>query len=381
MKKTEVSNAADYKSVKLVTSSFFVLIVGIVLLLDFTSLSPGISGLKTHDKREIEFKNYEDAEVITAVLARVMNAIALQRDLLNGTITAKELIYETLGVQNSSLLDQINQTKVINSINDIILFDFSMSRPMGMIDEITELLDDKLWSHNHFNLTKPPIINTSTPFDANDFLIYYNEINEINSIFTAIVEELKKESGDINKTYEHVMELVNILGAIQRTVSRKKPNKKIKELVKSLEGVDLLVSNFERYQLLMNNLNERVASLQPSAKIIESLLNSDDRKRIEEQLLIINGLTNTTAKIVDDEALIGFPKGSTDMKTLPKVLKSRDPVFCSTEFFVHESQPNYYQPSSSTEQSVEPEEPVVIPENDISIEKTVDVVAHEDTYY
>uniref|UniRef100_A0A8R1ILH8 Uncharacterized protein n=1 Tax=Caenorhabditis japonica TaxID=281687 RepID=A0A8R1ILH8_CAEJA len=35
----------------------------------------------------------------------------------------------------------------------------------------------------------------------------------------------------------------------------------------------------------------------------------------------------------------------------------------------------------STEQSVEPEEPVVIPENDISIEKTVDVVAHEDTFY
>uniref|UniRef100_A0A8R1EJT1 Uncharacterized protein n=1 Tax=Caenorhabditis japonica TaxID=281687 RepID=A0A8R1EJT1_CAEJA len=34
-----------------------------------------------------------------------------------------------------------------------------------------------------------------------------------------------------------------------------------------------------------------------------------------------------------------------------------------------------------TEQSVEPEEPVVIPENDISIEKTVDVVAHEDTFY
>uniref|UniRef100_A0A8R1IR29 Uncharacterized protein n=1 Tax=Caenorhabditis japonica TaxID=281687 RepID=A0A8R1IR29_CAEJA len=39
--------------------------------------------------------------------------------------------------------------------------------------------------------------------------------------------------------------------------------------------------------------------------------------------MIINGLTNSTAKIVDDEALIGFPKGSTDMKTLPKVLKSR----------------------------------------------------------
>uniref|UniRef100_A0A8R1IJL3 Uncharacterized protein n=1 Tax=Caenorhabditis japonica TaxID=281687 RepID=A0A8R1IJL3_CAEJA len=58
-----------------------------------------------------------------------------------------------------------------------------------------------------------------------------------------------------------------------------------------------------------------------------------------------------------------------------------DPVFRSTEFFVHESQPNYYQPSSSTEQSVEPEEPVVIPENDMSIEKTVDVVADEYTYY
>uniref|UniRef100_A0A8R1HNR9 Uncharacterized protein n=1 Tax=Caenorhabditis japonica TaxID=281687 RepID=A0A8R1HNR9_CAEJA len=52
-----------------------------------------------------------------------------------------------------------------------------------------------------------------------------------------------------------------------------------------------------------------------------------------------------------------------------KILLKRDPVFRSTEFFVHESQPNYYQPSSSTEQSVEPEEPVVIPENDISIEK------------
>uniref|UniRef100_A0A8R1IK25 Uncharacterized protein n=1 Tax=Caenorhabditis japonica TaxID=281687 RepID=A0A8R1IK25_CAEJA len=64
-----------------------------------------------------------------------------------------------------------------------------------------------------------------------------------------------------------------------------------------------------------------------------------------------------------------------------KILLKRDPVFRSTEFFVHESQPNYYQPSSSTEQSVEPEEPVVIPENDISIEKAVDVVAHEDTYY
>uniref|UniRef100_A0A8R1DR65 Uncharacterized protein n=2 Tax=Caenorhabditis japonica TaxID=281687 RepID=A0A8R1DR65_CAEJA len=64
-----------------------------------------------------------------------------------------------------------------------------------------------------------------------------------------------------------------------------------------------------------------------------------------------------------------------------KILLKRDPVFRSTKFFVHESQPNYYQPSSSTEQSVKQEEPVVIPENDISIEKTVDVVAHEDTYY
>uniref|UniRef100_A0A8R1DQE8 Uncharacterized protein n=1 Tax=Caenorhabditis japonica TaxID=281687 RepID=A0A8R1DQE8_CAEJA len=64
-----------------------------------------------------------------------------------------------------------------------------------------------------------------------------------------------------------------------------------------------------------------------------------------------------------------------------KILLKRDPVFRSTEFFVHESQPNYYQPSSSTEQSVEPEEPVVIPENDMSIEKTVDVVADEYTYY
>uniref|UniRef100_A0A8R1EEJ8 Uncharacterized protein n=1 Tax=Caenorhabditis japonica TaxID=281687 RepID=A0A8R1EEJ8_CAEJA len=64
-----------------------------------------------------------------------------------------------------------------------------------------------------------------------------------------------------------------------------------------------------------------------------------------------------------------------------KILLKRDPVFRSTELFVHETQPNYYQPSSSTEQSMEPEEPVVIPENDISIEKTVDVVAHEDTFY
>uniref|UniRef100_A0A8R1EN22 Uncharacterized protein n=1 Tax=Caenorhabditis japonica TaxID=281687 RepID=A0A8R1EN22_CAEJA len=64
-----------------------------------------------------------------------------------------------------------------------------------------------------------------------------------------------------------------------------------------------------------------------------------------------------------------------------KILLKRDPVFRSTEFFVHESQPSYYQPSSSTEQSVKQEEPVVLPENDISIEKTVDVVAHEDTYY
>uniref|UniRef100_A0A8R1DH58 Uncharacterized protein n=1 Tax=Caenorhabditis japonica TaxID=281687 RepID=A0A8R1DH58_CAEJA len=68
--------------------------------------------------------------------------------------------------------------------------------------------------------------------------------------------------------------------------------------------------------------------------------------------------------------------------SVPSVLRNYiDPVFRSTKFFVHESQPNYYQPSSSTEQSVEPEEPVVIPENDISIEKTVDVVAHEDTCY
>uniref|UniRef100_A0A8R1EPC9 Uncharacterized protein n=1 Tax=Caenorhabditis japonica TaxID=281687 RepID=A0A8R1EPC9_CAEJA len=58
-----------------------------------------------------------------------------------------------------------------------------------------------------------------------------------------------------------------------------------------------------------------------------------------------------------------------------KILQKKDPVFRSTEFFVHET-----QPSSSTEQSVEPEEPVVIPENDISIEQTVDVVAYEDTY-
>uniref|UniRef100_A0A8R1HRG7 Uncharacterized protein n=1 Tax=Caenorhabditis japonica TaxID=281687 RepID=A0A8R1HRG7_CAEJA len=70
-----------------------------------------------------------------------------------------------------------------------------------------------------------------------------------------------------------------------------------------------------------------------------------------------------------------------DMLEEFKILLKRDPVFRSTKFFVHESQPNYYQPSSSTEQSVKPEEPVVIPENDISIEKTVDVVAHEDTYY
>uniref|UniRef100_A0A8R1EPE7 WSN domain-containing protein n=1 Tax=Caenorhabditis japonica TaxID=281687 RepID=A0A8R1EPE7_CAEJA len=328
MKKIDVSNTANYKNVKLVTSSLLVLIVGIVLLQDFTSLTPGISGLKTHDKRDVEFKNYEDAEVIMAVLARVMNAIALQRDLLNGTTTAKELIYETLGVQNSSLLDQINQTKVRNAINDIMLLDSSMSRPMGMINEITELLDDKLWSHSHFNLTEPPIINISTPFDAEGFHVYYHLIDDFNSTFTAIVEESKKQNFNDSKIYENVEELKNILSKINQIEDTKNPNKKIKELVKSLEGVDLLVSKFERYQLLiyrsfLNDLNERVGSLQPPVKIIESWLNSGDHKRIEEQLMIIDALTNTTAKIVDDEALIGFPKGSTDMKTLPKVLKNR----------------------------------------------------------
>uniref|UniRef100_A0A8R1I5J2 WSN domain-containing protein n=1 Tax=Caenorhabditis japonica TaxID=281687 RepID=A0A8R1I5J2_CAEJA len=316
MKKTDDSSTA--KNGKLFKSSVVVLIVAIFMFLQH----PGFSGQKVQSKRNYEFKNYEDVEKKTAALASVMNAIALHSELLNGTGTARKVLSEALGVQDDSLFDLINQTNIRDVVNSIAFFDASIHQPMRIIKEIPEYLD-KLSLHNSINLAGPPISNMlpSLIGISEEILGIFTDIHNINITMISIVDEIKKPSWDDEVVLDSVMNLRINVGDV--FIKRRRVEKK-----KVVESLNLFVWDFEQYQLRMdfiflNNLNKGLDSLQHSATKIQAWLNSGDHKRIAKQLKIVNGLTSTTAKILDNEALIGFPQGSRDLKKLPKYLKSK----------------------------------------------------------
>uniref|UniRef100_A0A8R1EGY3 WSN domain-containing protein n=1 Tax=Caenorhabditis japonica TaxID=281687 RepID=A0A8R1EGY3_CAEJA len=60
---------------------------------------------KTEYKRSNDRNTTNTVEEKTAALARLMNAISLQNEFNDGTVTMKEVMSEALDVRNSTLLD------------------------------------------------------------------------------------------------------------------------------------------------------------------------------------------------------------------------------------------------------------------------------------
>uniref|UniRef100_A0A8R1EBQ9 WSN domain-containing protein n=1 Tax=Caenorhabditis japonica TaxID=281687 RepID=A0A8R1EBQ9_CAEJA len=95
---------------------------------------------KSENEPSKNLNTLNTSEEKTASLARMMNAIALQNEFNDGSVTMKEVMAEALDVRNSTLLDSIDEKDSRVAGKAVKTVDLITARPAQTINKTTEKL-------------------------------------------------------------------------------------------------------------------------------------------------------------------------------------------------------------------------------------------------
>uniref|UniRef100_A0A8R1I8H0 Domain of unknown function WSN domain-containing protein n=1 Tax=Caenorhabditis japonica TaxID=281687 RepID=A0A8R1I8H0_CAEJA len=228
----------------------------------------------------------------------------------------KKVIIEALDVGEPYLIESINKTEVENVINTINQLDLLATQSRNTIADFKKLFD-KLGFCN----------NTTVPdrqlffFKTSNF--HFEDVPRVAENMSINLDRLIKGiKSPHTKNYPELLE--NSVIAFKKYEFRLRElelTKNIEYLVNSWKSARLFILDIDFYQLITDQtysmrLIKSLNDLQ--ATFIGGLTNCEHIKFIVEQFEAINSLVNKTAHISEKRALVGFPQGAEDIKTLSK---------------------------------------------------------------
>uniref|UniRef100_A0A8R1IR00 WSN domain-containing protein n=1 Tax=Caenorhabditis japonica TaxID=281687 RepID=A0A8R1IR00_CAEJA len=262
------------------------------------------------------------SEEKTASLARMMNAIALQNEFNDGSVTMKEVMAEALDVRNSTLLDSIDEKDSRVAGKAVKTVDLITARPAQMINKTTDKLKKVLFLGDSTSHSS----SISQMFSSlNDFNI---DLSSISSSVGRSVQSLKNLSQEINSSNPkfdmavgHFSEFYHPFLTIPTDVNNLKKKYISIQNFETLKDLRSFVVDFEQYQLLtnetfLNNLKTSLNSLLSSISTIKSWLDAKNKHHAIKILDDINTILAPSVFGYEKKLLIGFPNGSKDLATL-----------------------------------------------------------------
>uniref|UniRef100_A0A8R1HXG3 WSN domain-containing protein n=1 Tax=Caenorhabditis japonica TaxID=281687 RepID=A0A8R1HXG3_CAEJA len=278
---------------------------------------------KSENNSSKDLNTLNTAEEKTAALVRLMNAIALQNEFNDGSVTMKEVMAEALDVRNSTLLDSIDEEDSRVAVEAVKTVDLITARPAQTINETTEKLSKVLLLGDSTSHSS----SISQMFSSlNNFNI---DLSSISSSVGRSVQSLKNLSQEINSSnpkfdmaVEHFTFFHSpMLSAHSEHLTTLKKNNISIQNFKTLEDLRSFVVDFEQYQLLtseifLNNLKTSLNSLLSSISTIKSWLDAKNKHHAIKMLDDINTVLAPSVFGYDKNLLVGFPKGSKDFATL-----------------------------------------------------------------
>uniref|UniRef100_A0A8R1IXN6 WSN domain-containing protein n=1 Tax=Caenorhabditis japonica TaxID=281687 RepID=A0A8R1IXN6_CAEJA len=231
----------------------------------------------------------------TAALARLMNAISLQNEFNDGSVTMKEVMAEALDVRNSTLLDSIDEKDSRVAGKAVKTVDLITARPAQTINKTTQKLSNVLLLGDSTSHSS----SISQMFSSlNDFDI---DLSTISSSVGQSVQNLHNLSQEINSSnpkfdmaVEHFTYFHSpMLSAYREHLTTLKKNNISIQNFKTLEDLRSFVVDFEQYQLLtseifLNNLKTSLNSLLSSISTIKSWLDAKNKHHAIKMLDDIN---------------------------------------------------------------------------------------------
>uniref|UniRef100_A0A8R1I0K4 WSN domain-containing protein n=1 Tax=Caenorhabditis japonica TaxID=281687 RepID=A0A8R1I0K4_CAEJA len=320
-KETGMSHGATGYKLKLFYVVLVLLVMGVLIF--FHVLFP-----KSEYNASNDLETMKTIERKTATLARLMNAISLQNEINDGSVTMKEVMAEALDVRNSTLLDILNDKEFRVAVKAMKTVDSITSRPAHVINETTE------------NLNKILLLGNSTSHSSSINQIFASldgfntDLGSISSRVDKMVQNLKNISQEISSSNPNLANADKHFNAFYypfialhgHDLKNLEESIGIQKFENSLESLLSFILDFDQYQLLtnetfLNNLNASLHSLLLSATNIKSWFDEKNKKHIVEMLDHINTILATSVFGYDKKLLIAFPKGSKDLAKLFENLK------------------------------------------------------------
>uniref|UniRef100_A0A8R1E6X6 DNA2/NAM7 helicase-like C-terminal domain-containing protein n=1 Tax=Caenorhabditis japonica TaxID=281687 RepID=A0A8R1E6X6_CAEJA len=312
--------------IKLFFAFSFILTVGIIVLWQtYYFFDLGFNYSTKRVSRSKIVHAVEDAEKTISRLARVTNAIALLNEVNKRPKTIEMVIAESLGVQDTIWFESINQS----SVRDITDFLKSLS---GVVMSF-EFHNNTV---NEIKLDlKKLILNETTPikllgqtlfsFDTSKVSIYNvpQIIERSISSLKQLYEISNSTSSEPSQFYDLIDEFTRSIVSVKKTPEGLKVYEKFNAFFNVLENADSFIAYIEKYKQLTSKqyftkFVKNVESLLRSVSIIKRSLEINAKNRIMEKLRSFHRLINTSVTNVAKRALIGFPRGSTDLEMLLK---------------------------------------------------------------
>uniref|UniRef100_A0A8R1ERU3 WSN domain-containing protein n=1 Tax=Caenorhabditis japonica TaxID=281687 RepID=A0A8R1ERU3_CAEJA len=149
---------------------------------------------KSENNSSKDLNTLNTSEEKTASLARLMNAIALQNEFNDGSVTMKEVMAKALDVRNLTLLDSIDEKASRVAVKAVKTFDLITARSAQTINETTEKLSKVLLLGDSTSHSS----SISQMFSSlNNFDI---DLDTISSSVAQSVQSLKNLSQEINSS-------------------------------------------------------------------------------------------------------------------------------------------------------------------------------------
>uniref|UniRef100_A0A8R1EHP8 WSN domain-containing protein n=1 Tax=Caenorhabditis japonica TaxID=281687 RepID=A0A8R1EHP8_CAEJA len=214
----------------------------------------------------------------------MMNAIALQNEFNDGSVTMKEVMAEALDVRNSTLLDSIDEKDSRVAGKAVKTVDLITARPAQTINKTTEKLKKVLFLGDSTSHSS----SISQMFSSlNDFNFDLDTISSFVGLSVQNLNNLSQEVNSSNPKFDmavrHFLDFQSLMASIHGALLTKLKDKNIAiQNFETLKDLRSFVVDFEQYQLLtnetfINNLKTSLNSVLSSISTIKSWLDAKNK--------------------------------------------------------------------------------------------------------
>uniref|UniRef100_A0A8R1E183 WSN domain-containing protein n=1 Tax=Caenorhabditis japonica TaxID=281687 RepID=A0A8R1E183_CAEJA len=255
----------------------------------------------------------------TATVTRLMNAINLQNELLNGRISIQDVVAEALGLQADPRYYAVIKPNVHDTVAPVKLTYLLSRETSETPDELVERMS-QLEMPNSSPMTSAEITELFkfSSIGIGEILDNKDDYTKYDHIFD---EEKWK---NLNKSF--AIQVYDEFASLAPTIPRifnvtRSVHKPFADLAKSFNQSSLFnlkwAEFFKQFKsIALPALNEIFGRLEPSFKLFGLWLNSTDNQDIMKQLEAVKNLFSYNDTNFHGQALMGLPNGLRDLETL-----------------------------------------------------------------